>query len=657
MFQARVNPRPVLLILAFFASLFSAVPATASGPEQDEPVRRLIRWSRLYRAGKNDDLAVESYYRQYAHARSSFLAAPGRGKTGRPRAGMAAVVHELRRYDLGRIDGVELARFIRGKRGSRRIGNLAPLAEMLAVFDAAAGIEAAPAVQARAADAFLELATHAFGGSLEAEADRWGVNRRHHPMLVRREARRHLARLAARSGAARERLLDVARGRAAIATRGLDAGEVALGCLAAVDVSRLSDADAYVLARGLMDALTRRGSFWTQLAAAHRLARLRADYLGHLLVRGLTVLTSRLAVGEGSPGAMVSRQVVAASGAWLARVRKTGGLKAPWSEVRSAVRVLVDGLLALVTDRRLPLPLRFDALTALEKARHWHVVHGLAGALESATDRAIKAEIYARLLGLTRFPGKGPDEWRFWYEHHRAERDGPLEAPRYAPEPEPDRFYGVPVVGERILFIIDTSGSMADPLALEPTSQADKDSKIGRTRTELIRVIQGLDDRRRFNALFFDESVTWLFDDMTRATRKNRREAVARIESQSGSGWTDLARAVLAAFGRKRLGRARPLPASESRARRTSAEPRSLPDQIILLSDGMPTKGDLFIPGDFVDEIDRLNRGLGIRIDTVALGPESDPFFLSEIAQRNRGTMTIFPEELRETYERFREKM
>ena len=71
----------------------------------------------------------------------------------------------------------------------------------------------------------------------------------------------------------------------------------------------------------------------------------------------------------------------------------------------------------------------------------------------------------------------------------------------------------------------------------------------------------------------------------------------------------------------------------------------------------MPTKGDLFTPGDFVDEIDRLNRGLRIRIDTVALGPESDPFFLAEIARRNGGTMTLFPEELRETYRVFREKM
>ena len=71
----------------------------------------------------------------------------------------------------------------------------------------------------------------------------------------------------------------------------------------------------------------------------------------------------------------------------------------------------------------------------------------------------------------------------------------------------------------------------------------------------------------------------------------------------------------------------------------------------------MPSKGSLFLPVDTVEVINRLNRALDIRIDTVALGHESDPFLLEEIARENRGILVVFPEAFADFYRKFKVEM
>jgi hypothetical protein len=637
--------RPVRSAARFAAALLAilALPAPGAADESDRPLRALLRWAEHYRAGRID-FAVESYYRQYAHARTSFLVPPPSAADPNRRAGVAEVVHAFRDYRRGRIEGSELARWILGRRGVRRIDNLATYAELLIVFDAAARAEASPRVLERTAEVLLGLAVHAHGGSLVEEGERWGVYRRRHPILVRREALRHLSALAARSPAARARLLEAARSEAGSRGSSRRAGEAALLALASLDLSRLDATETYAFGRALTEVVTRARNSWTALAASRLIGRLDAPYHGHLLVWCLKSATGRLAAGEGSPGAMVARALCAAAEASVKRWHAAGQFDSPWSGVATSPRVLVEALLRMVEDYRLESAVRRDALRALEAAPHWRVVRGLRDALRTERNATFRDRIFAALRRATRFSGEDPGAWERWYAFHHRGEDGPLPPPRYAPDPEPARFYGVPVVGERILFLIDTSGSMADPLDRGGGSKPDRESKIGKTRAELIRVIEGLDDRRRFNTVFFDDAPTRLFATLVPATAAHRAAAVERIKGLGGSGWTDLGAAILSAFGRTRPGQSRPLPALRAPADASGSDPgRARPDQIILLSDGMPSKGDLFVPGDLVDEIERLNRGLGIRIDTVGLGGESDPFLLEEIARRNGGTTTIFP--------------
>jgi hypothetical protein len=70
----------------------------------------------------------------------------------------------------------------------------------------------------------------------------------------------------------------------------------------------------------------------------------------------------------------------------------------------------------------------------------------------------------------------------------------------------------------------------------------------------------------------------------------------------------------------------------------------ALPDQVIILSDGVPTEGHYFDLEDIADEVRRLNTARTVRVDVVAFGDESEPDHLGEIARQNGGTLTILPE-------------
>ena len=617
-----------------------ALPALAGS--EDQALRHLIRWTKRYRSG-DIRFRVDAFFDEYAKARTPYAAAAASGSATGKRASTVQVVDWLRRYEGGNMSGAELVDRLQGRGGSRRVKRLDSLAEMLVVFHNAACARTDEVTLAETAGAFLGLATHTFGQSLAAEGDRWGVYRHHHPMLVRREARRHLVRLAARSAAARQRLVAVARGQIALESADLDAAEIALVALQHVDLARLDPGERYRVSRALVEILADPGNFWTQLAAAQLMAGLDTPYHGHLLRRTLRAATARVSARSGAPGAMVSLALVDASRTLLARARNHKRLQAAWKDVPSSVRAAAVALLEIVEDEALPRKLRLRALGALEEARHWHIVHRLAALLRRGSSEAIAAEILATLIAWTRYQGKDPGTWAAWHDRHHRDHDGPIPPPAYAAPPDPPRFYGIPVVGERVLFVIDTSGSMADPLDLRATDPARREIKINRTRAELVKALGRLDDRRMFNVLLFADVPILLEPDLVPATRAHRDQVIQRLQGLGGSGWTNLGAAVLAAFGRAKLGQPRLLPRSApaGRVKRPSSPSHALPDQIILLTDGMPTKGDLFVPGDFLDEIQRLNRGVRIRIDCVALGAESDPYLMKAMAHRNGGTFVF----------------
>ena len=184
------------------------------------------------------------------------------------------------------------------------------------------------------------------------------------------------------------------------------------------------------------------------------------------------------------------------------------------------------------------------------------------------------------------------------------------------------RFYGVPTVGRRIVFVIDVSGSMSEPLETFGAV-----SKISMARRELVATLRALPERTRFNLVKFNPIVRVWSEEFQKATSANKETAANFIHGLEASGGTNLFGGVTKALGVAKLGE------------RMIASSRSVPDQIIILTDGRPTLGLTINTLDILEEVGRLNAGQTFRIDTIAFGLDADQDFLRQLAEQNGGKL------------------
>lgn len=224
-----------------------------------------------------------------------------------------------------------------------------------------------------------------------------------------------------------------------------------------------------------------------------------------------------------------------------------------------------------------------------------------------------------------------PRAWLDWYEKEREEqrfRDWfeVIDRARAKKDKrsayEPPRFYGVPVVGHRLVFVIDVSGSMNFPLG----KAGDTTPKIALAKEQLATAIARLQDYDEFNIVTFDVVIRQMNESMV-PVEKARKKAFVFVDKLNPSGGTNLFGGLLAAFGIERPG--------------AVPDGRDVPDQIIVLSDGMPTAGDLTDPYSIREEIARINASRRTRIDTIALGDDADEEFLAGLARDHGGEVVV----------------
>lgn len=132
-----------------------------------------------------------------------------------------------------------------------------------------------------------------------------------------------------------------------------------------------------------------------------------------------------------------------------------------------------------------------------------------------------------------------------------------------------NRFAGITLTGRRVLFLVDTSGSM---------ERLDRDTpnatKWGEVRQTLVKLLRSLPDVEKFQVLLFAEKVAyplkqdgrWIDYDAT-ASASQLTEAMAAVKPEGG---TNMHQALDAAFAFRTQGL----------------------DTIYLLSDGLPNIGD-----------------------------------------------------------------
>jgi hypothetical protein len=279
----------------------------------------------------------------------------------------------------------------------------------------------------------------------------------------------------------------------------------------------------------------------------------------------------------------------------------------------------------------------------------------LIGALGKAEGRQVD-DIRDALVRLTgrKFPPSA-EAWQAWWAKDGEKFRGPKD-PGYEPgaaeagEGGPDSsvgghrvsFYGIETRTERMLFVLDFSGSMNFE-----GSQVDKArKKIDVLHDEMKRTLAGLADGAKFNMIGFSSDVRPWKKGVVVRDAKTAKDALEWVEKQKVVGSTNIYDALETAFKVMGVGAA--------------ADKRYEPvfDTIFFMTDGYPTSGKVTDREQILGEVKRWNEGRKIRIHVVGMGGKArgragpgggpggrgddiDKDFLQKLAEQNDGQVVF----------------
>jgi len=165
-------------------------------------------------------------------------------------------------------------------------------------------------------------------------------------------------------------------------------------------------------------------------------------------------------------------------------------------------------------------------------------------------------------------------------------------------------FYGVPVESERVVFVIDQSGSMG--------GFGDQETELDKAVKQMLKVIRRMKNSARVNVIFFESGIHRWADKLRKLDKKTRASLKKYVERQQPTGGTNLYDGLELAMKMRDV------------------------DTIYLLSDGSPGSGKWVLDEDILREIGKLNKKLRIQIHCVSLGRNST--LLQNLAEQSGGT-------------------
>lgn len=284
------------------------------------------------------------------------------------------------------------------------------------------------------------------------------------------------------------------------------------------------------------------------------------------------------------------------------------------------------------------------AVRILRKVGGSEAAWALADVLEKSEGR-VRGDA---LTGLRELTGQDFHEnvhlWRGWLEREAGTLPKPTETENALAQKKsakkgdekPGRqtgFYGIDTPSKRLVYVIDYSGSMLEPLDAkkENTTGADNGpGRIGGKRkidgavTELLKSIDGLPKDASFNIVFFGTGVVTWQKEMQTATPEVKAAAKEFVLKQKPLGATNLFGGLESAF------------VFAGRGTFDKRYKISI-DSIYLLSDGSPTAGRFQAAGDILREIKALNSLSRVAIHCVGLGKFINAALLTGLTRDHDG--------------------
>jgi hypothetical protein len=248
---------------------------------------------------------------------------------------------------------------------------------------------------------------------------------------------------------------------------------------------------------------------------------------------------------------------------------------------------------------------------------------GLVNKQASPLRRQRAGELLRQMTGA----GLPADDAALWREFWRREKDKIVVPPVLA-SAEKTRtsaeFFGVPVSGGSIGFLIDTSGSMARaPAAYSANDRNAPQTRLQAARAQLLQAVQAMPPTSRFFVVTVADRAQSLSEAPLEPNRRNVRaltEHFGRIQPDSGTNLEAGLGLVLHAEGSAygRIGDVRI-------------------DELFVLSDGEATEGALRDDESLLSLVREKNRYARIRIHCVFTGSGRGGSFLRRLAAEHGG--------------------
>lgn len=194
------------------------------------------------------------------------------------------------------------------------------------------------------------------------------------------------------------------------------------------------------------------------------------------------------------------------------------------------------------------------------------------------------------------------------------------------------RFYGIPQVATRIVYVLDISGSMEvsmeDPRWIDGgpvAARDDEDSRFDAASRELIRATRRLRRGTQFAVVFYHSHVVPVHAALIPATKDNLTKLEQTIARVGPSGSTNIYEALDHSL---RLANVHPDSKGPNKA-----------DAIYLISDGSPTssKGKSEPPERTLIAVKTWNAHQRVAIHTIGIGAQHNASFLQALAAQNGG--------------------
>jgi hypothetical protein len=251
---------------------------------------------------------------------------------------------------------------------------------------------------------------------------------------------------------------------------------------------------------------------------------------------------------------------------------------------------------------------RFVAIEAAQAMKQKALVGPLVARLAIETGR-MKKRIAEALWQLTAQPlDEDVAKWQGWWKEAEekfavaTEKDldkATLERERKrlsARTTSQAKFFGLKVESQRVIFVLDVSGSMLESMYGRYVGKRGA-ARIDVAKQELKQAIENLEPGTLFNVFTFASSVArWQKEGIGVNTTQSRAAALEWVDRLGAQGATNLYDSVKQAFEDKDV------------------------DTIFILSDGEPTNGEVIDPHRIREDVAFWNKHRKIKINTIAIG-------------------------------------